>query len=45
MVCSSIYPPSPETDELEPAAYLVKPFPASVLDAAICGAVRTAAAA
>jgi DNA-binding response OmpR family regulator len=39
MVCSSIYPPSPETDSLEPVAYLVKPFPAAALDAAIRGAV------
>jgi DNA-binding response OmpR family regulator len=45
MVCSSIYPPSPETDELEPAAYLVKPFPASMLDAAIRRAARASAAA
>jgi DNA-binding response OmpR family regulator len=45
MVCSSIYPPGPETDALEPAAYLVKPFPASRLDSAIRAAVRTRAVA
>ena len=39
MVCSSIYPPSPETDSLDPAAYLVKPFPAAALDLAIRSAV------
>jgi DNA-binding response OmpR family regulator len=35
IVCSSIYPRSPETDALAPAAYLVKPYPSSRLDAAI----------
>ncbi len=42
MVCSSIYPPSPETDALAPAAYLVKPFPAAALDVAIRAAVGRA---
>jgi DNA-binding response OmpR family regulator len=45
IVCSSIYPRSTETDALEPAAYLVKPFSASRLDAAIRAAVRTRAVA
>jgi DNA-binding response OmpR family regulator len=40
MVCSSIYPRSPETDALAPAAYLVKPYSPSRLDAAIRAAVR-----
>lgn len=39
LVCSSIYPPGPETDSLRPAAYLVKPYPASELEAAIRAAV------
>jgi DNA-binding response OmpR family regulator len=45
MVCSSIYPRSPETDALAPSAYLVKPFPASRLDAAIRAAVPSRAVA
>lgn len=42
MVCSSIYPPSPETDALTPSAYLVKPFAAAALDAAIRSALAAA---
>jgi hypothetical protein len=32
---TSIYPPGPEVLELEPAAYLVKPFPLYVLERAL----------
>jgi DNA-binding response OmpR family regulator len=45
MVCSSIYPRSPDTEALRPAAHLVKPYSASRLDAAIRAAVRTRAVA
>jgi hypothetical protein len=35
LLFTSIYPPTPEALELEPAAYLVKPFPLSAIERAL----------
>ena len=42
LVCVSIEPQSPETDVLEPAAYVLKPFALHELEAAIQAALEHA---
>jgi len=39
IICTSIRPPSPATETLRPAAYLVKPFRLAELQAAIAAAL------
>jgi hypothetical protein len=41
VLCASIYPPSAETDELHPDAYLEKPFPLGDLERALMGALAS----
>ena len=43
LVCTSIYPPSPEVTACEPAAYLVKPFSVAELQRALREAAATGA--
>jgi hypothetical protein len=45
LVCTSIFPPSAETDALAPLAYLVKPFPLHRLESALRAALAADAAA
>jgi CheY-like chemotaxis protein len=41
IVCASIFPPWEETDALKPDAYLVKPFPLSQLEQALCAMIES----
>lgn len=40
IVCASIFPPTPEWQELKPVAYLVKPFSLADLEQALLEAVE-----